>query len=477
MSEPDARVWNQVLAHVRAHHPEIWRQWFTELEMLGVTGGILRIRAHSILHRDYLHRQTTDCFVEALQTVTGRLLSVRFVGPADAPDPAPIVEIPRGRVRETRREPALAAVSGTAPPVIPGAIPTAEQLAERRRRDSLVINPDNSFDNFIIGPGNRLAHAAAVAVADNPGSAYNPLFIHGGVGLGKTHLLQAIALRILGEAHNAVLYYTSCDSFMTQYFDAVQAGAMTEFQHKFRDVDALIIDDIHFLAKRDRSQEEFFHTFNSLYQAGKQIILSSDAAPEEIPHLEQRLVSRFKQGMVAQVLPPDFETRVAIVRQKSALRGIEFPADVAAHIATCIDTNIRELEGAITKIQMAAQVEKRGVDLDMALAMLGETPIRSSNKPTIHAVIGVVTDFFGVRITDLQSKRRPRSITLPRQVAMFLARQHTPHSLEEIGGHFGGRDHTTVMHAVKAVELRMKKDPEFQAQVVALDEKLRRNGL
>jgi chromosomal replication initiator protein len=478
MSEPDARVWGQVFAHLRAHHPDNWRQWFTELEPLGVSGGILRIRAHSLLHRDYLHRQCTDCFAEAIQTVTGRLVAVRFVGPADAPDPVPIVEVPRARTR-TAAKPASNGESGPATTTFatgPQALVSAELLAERRRRDALVINPDNSFENFIIGPGNRLAHAAAVAVAENPGSAYNPLFIHGGVGLGKTHLLQATCLKILEDQPLSVLYYTSCDSFMTQYFEAVQAGAMSEFQHKFRDVDVLIIDDIHFLAKREKSQEEFFHTFNSLYQAGKQLILSSDAAPEEIPHLEQRLVSRFKQGMVAQVQPPDFETRVAIVRRKTAIRGNEFPEDVAFHIATCIQTNIRELEGAITRIQMQAHVERRPVDLDVARAALGDTPVRASNKPTIHAVIAIVTEFFGVRITDLQSKRRPRSITLPRQVAMYLARQHTPHSLEEIGGHFGGRDHTTVMHAVRSIDERCKKDPEFHAQVAALDEKLRKTA-
>jgi chromosomal replication initiator protein len=475
MSEPDARVWGQVFAHLRAHHPDVWRQWFTELEPLGVSGGIMRIRAHSILHRDYLHRQCTECFAEAIQTVTGHLLAVRFMGPADAPEPLPIVEVPRSRQKQPVKSGSAETQSARGP--FGGSMPiniSADQLAERRRRDALVINPDNGFENFIIGPGNRLAHAAAVAVAENPGSAYNPLFIHGGVGLGKTHLLQAACLKILGDQPLSILYYTSCDSFMTQYFEAVQAGAMSDFQHKFRDVDVLVIDDIHFLAKREKSQEEFFHTFNSLYQAGKQIILSSDAAPEEIPHLEQRLVSRFKQGMVAQVLPPDFETRVAIVRRKSSLRGQEFPEDVAFHVATCIQTNIRELEGAITRILMQAQVERRTIDLDIAKAALGETPVRASNKPTIHAVINAVTEFFGVRLTDLQSKRRPRSITLPRQVAMYLARQHTPHSLEEIGGHFGGRDHTTVMHAIRSIDERCQKDPEFQAQVAALDEKLRK---
>jgi chromosomal replication initiator protein len=475
MADPDGQSWTQILAYLRKAHPAMCRQWFEELDFLGVGGGVLRVRAHSAVHRDYLQRQCVDSFNEAAQAVTSRLLTVRFLGPEDVPTPD--------------RDPIIAAqgfaAHASAPASPPGAHggPTGMlsggasggEYSRPDRTDALVLNPDNSFDNFVIGPGNRLAHAAALAVADKPGRAYNPLFIHGGVGLGKSHLLQAICLRALQRDPDAVLYYTSCDGFKTQYFEAVQAGQMGEFRHKFRDVDVLVIDDIHFLARWEKSQEEFFHTFNSLYQANRQIILSSDAAPEEIPHLEARLVSRFKQGMVANIQPPDFETRVAIVRKKAWLRGMDLAEDVAFHIATRIDTNIRELEGAITRIQMQAQVDGKGTpDLAVAKLAIGEISPKATGEPTIQSVIGVVTEFFGVRLTDLQSKRRPRSITMPRQVCMYLARKHTRHSLEEIGGHFGGRDHTTVMHAIETVENRRKVDQEFNTQVLSLDEKLRK---
>jgi chromosomal replication initiator protein len=450
---PDGRTWEHMLAHLRGHHPAMCRQWFEELDFLGIGGGVLRVRAHSPVHRDYLRRQCLDHFNEAAQAVSGRLISVRFLGPEDETEPD------TAQARQNRDAAAEASVSPA------------------DRTDALVINPDNTFDHFVIGPGNRLAHAAAVAVAEKPGKAYNPLFIYGGVGLGKSHLLQAICLKILQHAPETVLYYTSCDGFKTQYFEAVQAGQMSGFRHKFRDVDVLVIDDIHFLARWEKSQEEFFHTFNSLYQGSRQIILSSDAAPEEIPHLEARLVSRFKQGMVANIQPPDFETRVAIVRQKAALRGMALPDDVAFHIATSIDTNIRELEGAITRIQMQARLDNKLVpDLAVAKLAVGEISPKGDGKPTIQSVIAIVTEFYGVRLTDLQSKKRPRSITMPRQVCMYLARAHTRHSLEEIGGHFGGRDHTTVMHAIRTVEDRKKLDPEFEAQVASLDEKLRKQS-
>jgi chromosomal replication initiator protein len=456
MADPDARVLGGVLSHLRAAHPAICRQWFEELEPLGVSQGVIRFRALSAVHRDYLQRHCLQHFNEAVQAVTGHLLTVRFLGPEDPID-APIKPAPGTGVR-------IAAAG------------EARAISELRpqRRDALIFNPDNTFEHFVIGPSNRLAHAAAVAVANQPGSTYNPLFIHGGVGLGKTHLLQAVCLQILRQRPGSELYYLSCDGFITQLFEAIQQGRMSEFRHAFRDVDVLVVDDIHFLTKRDSSQEEFFHTFNSLYQAGKQIILSSDAPPEEIPDLEERLVSRFKQGMVAEIKPPDYETRVSIVKQKALLRGLMLPDDVSSHVAACIDKNIRELEGAITKLQLQSIVESKPVNLPMARQAIGDGRSRMAAETTIHDVISAVTEYFGVRLTDLQSKRRHRSVTIPRQVCMYLARNHTRHSLEEIGGHFGGRDHTTVMHALQAVRDRSEEDADFKIQLETLDARLRR---
>ncbi len=437
MPDTPERVWSRVLAYLREHWPAIRRQWFEQLDAVDLSGGVLRVRAQSPVHRVYLERECQQAFNEAARDATDRLVSVKFLGPHD--------EITH---------------NGEAPR------PAAREAA-------LFINPDFSFEHFVMGPNNRLAHAAALAVAERTGKAYNPLFIHGGVGLGKSHLLQAVCLRLMETSPQSVLYYTSCDSFISQFMESVQAGQMADFRHNFRDVDFLIVDDIHFLTKRERSQEEFFHTFNSLYQAGKQLILSSDAAPEEIPHLEKRLVSRFKWGLVTQIQPPDYETRVAILKRKAALRAIDLSDDVAGYIATRVDTNIRELEGTIVQLGMQSSVEGRPIDMALAQVVVGDPPTRADNEPTIQTVISVVTEFYGVRLTDLQSKRRHRSVTLPRQVCMHLAREHTRMSLEEIGGYFGGRDHTTVMHADKAIKTRRKKDTEFDTVIVSLGDRLR----
>lgn len=492
-----------MLAHLRRAHPAICRQWFEELEALGVAGGTLNLRAQSAIHRDYLKRTCAEAFNDALRTVSGRLLSIRFVGPeddwgdapvfgpsdataaAEVPPPVeapaePVIESP---LREPPREPLLQTTEPIArvevKPIPTPAVPAApSRVTEHRRRadEGLAINPDYDFGNFVVGPGNRLAHAAAVAVGESQGRQYNPLFIHGGVGLGKTHLLQAACLRILERAPHARVYYTSCEGFMTQFMESVQSGQMSEFRHRYRDIDVLVVDDIHFLAKRDRTQEEFFHTFNNLYQAGKQILLSSDAAPEEIPDLEDRLVSRFKWGLVAKIDPPCYETRVAILKTKAKVRGLEFPDDCACFIAARIDSNIRELEGAITRVQIVASVENKPIDLALVKSALGDLNDEAPPEPSIQQIITAVTDYYRIRLSDLQSKRRPRSVTIPRQVCMFLARRMTKLSLEEIGGYFGGRDHTTVMHAVKAIDQRRETDDDFVGQLRAIEERIRSSG-
>ncbi|MBL9001720.1 MAG: chromosomal replication initiator protein DnaA [Phycisphaerae bacterium] len=508
MADPDRQVWDGMLSHLRAHHPEVCRQWFAELEPRGIAGGALQLRTHSVIHRDYLRSHCADAFNDAARSATGLLVSVRFLGPDDeviAPAPprratplengVPVFRIAHaenGAAALVEPKPATAveepAVS--AEPLAPSDVRAAEQRAAvseprraapvyvtrpepPRRYESLVVNPDYSFENFVLGPGNRMAHAAAMAIAANPGRAYNPFFVHGGVGLGKTHLLQAICLRICEQDPSTRLYYTSCEGFVTQYFESVQSGEMAEFRHRFRDVDVLVIDDIHFLAKRESSQEEFFHTFNALFQAQKQIILSCDAPPEDIPALEERLVSRFKWGLVTKMETPTFETRVAILKTKAKVRGLILPDDVACFIAGKIDTNIRELEGAVVKLHIQSTVEKCPIDMALAKEALGDSLPAPRGEPTLQAIIAAVTEFYGVRLTELQSKGRQRSIALPRQVCMFLARRCTRHSLEEIGGFFGGRDHTTVMHAVDTVEEKRKADSDFDLVLRSLEEKLR----
>jgi len=445
MSDQDRRIWEAVHSHLRAEHPTLCRHWFDEIEPLGVRAGAFAIRVSSSIRRDYLVRSCLDALNDGLRTVTGQLMAMRVLAPED-----------RWEGENTPRQNAGTAGSpDTAQPESPRK-PAAHIASERERLggpDALPINPDYSFDNFVQGPNNRLAHAAALAVADNPGHAYNPLFIHGGVGLGKTHLLQAICLSLLERRPDMRMLYVSCDGFVTRFMSAVQSGKMVEFRHAFRDVDLLVIDDIHFLANRDRTQEEFFHTFNSLYQANKQIVLSSDAAPDEIPDLEARLVSRFNWGLVCKVDKPGYETRVEILKRKARMRGQEIPDEVAAEIARHFESNIRELEGAVTKLQIVASLEKKPVTADLAREALADLMPRARNQaPTIDQIINEVVDYYKIKRTDILGKRKLRSVALPRQVGMYLARETTNSSFEEIGAHFGGRDHTTVMHAVGKIE-------------------------
>lgn len=438
MADPDGQIWSAVLAHLRSRSPAICRHWFDQLEPLGVNGGQFRVRAPSRIYRDYLQRECQQPFTDALQHITGRLLTVRFLEPKEGDDP-PASRQPTGGALE--------------------------------RDENLVISPDYGFDSFVVGPGNQLAHAAAIAVASSPGRSYNPLFIHGGSGLGKTHLLQAVCLQLLDRNPDLRLAYIPCERFQNRFMESVQRSAMADFRHQFRDVDVLVIDDIHSLARWGLTQEEFFHTFNTLYQSSKQIVLSSDAAPGDIPELEDRLVSRFKWGLVTEVEPPDFETRVAIVRMKARLRAMEMADDVACHIATRFDRHVRELEGAVIRLQHQSVVEGRPVDLEMARATIGDFGQKRGPGVTVAVIVDAVTDFYDVKMSDLQSKKRNRSITTPRQICMYLVRRHTNHSFEEIGGYFGGRDHTTVMHAVSQIERRRAEEQNLDGMLSEIEKR------
>ena len=494
MDNPDRALWLDILGVLRTQHPELCRLWFQEdIEPLGMGEGVYQVRVRRDIHRRYLTDKCLTPFTEAVQTVTGRLVGVRFLGPDDTPSSPP-------RPAQQRRRPASLQAESPAPDEAPEAdppasggdepevnlehkLPVAEPAPQQRSAyqparaahrsvEGLVLNPDYTFDQFVIGPENRFAHAAARAVAEQPGRVYNPLFIHGGVGLGKTHLLQAICLAILERDPDTPIHFTSCDGFMTQFFDAVQAGELKEFRHRFRDVDVLVIDDIHFLAKRERTQEEFFHTFNALYQAGKQIVLSSDAPPAEIPALETRLVSRFQSGLVVDVARPNYETRVQIIKQKARLRGLLFPEDVACYVASRDQHNIRELEGAITRIQMLHITDAKPIDLDLARTALDDPSAEVRAEVSMAQIVDVVTNYYSVKLVDLQGKRRQKSIAMPRQVCMYLARRYTRFSLEEIGGYLGGRDHTTVMHGVRTIQSRRRDSEDLDRVLHALESKL-----
>jgi chromosomal replication initiator protein len=446
--EPGFR--ESLLDYLRKNHADICRHWFDDIEPSEIRDGVLRLVVREPVQLRYLQRCCGTHFTEAAQNVTGRLLVVRFVSPDD----------------EAKLE-ARGSGSGSAAEV--------DAVAERPAwlDEQMLLSPDYSFDSFVVGPGNRLAHAAALAVAAKPGRAYNPLFIHGGVGLGKTHLLHAICQSLLKEQPGLRLCYISCNTFMDLFHEAVRAGRMTDFRNRFRTADVLVIDDIHFLSKHEQTQEEFFHTFNALYQVRKQIILSSDAPPSEIPDLEERLTSRFLAGLVAQIERPCFETRVSIVKTKAALHELDLPEDVPSYVAAKVDTNIRELEGALTRIRGFAMATGQPISLELAKQALdGELATRSGNAPSLQSIIESVTRFYDVKLTDLLSKRRQKSIAMPRQVCMYLARKHTRFSLEEIGGYFGGRDHTTVMHAVRTIEEKAEADQKLQAEVDRIEQDL-----
>ena len=435
---------SDLLAMLQVEHPTMCRRWFNDIRVLGVAGGVILIQIMEPVQLKYLQRCCAQQFADAAQSVTGRLLGVRFVGDES---------------EET--QPSARLVSGDS--VAPGAAPEEDML----------ISPDYNFDSFVIGPGNRLAHAAATAVSSRPGQAYNPLFIHGGVGLGKTHLLQSICQTAMRLHGSMKIYYISCNGFMTQFLDAVQAGEMSLFRNKFRAFDMLVIDDIHDLSKRDQTQEEFFHTFNTLFQSGKQIVLSSDAPPGEIPYLEERLISRFGCGLVASVDPPGFETRVAILTQKAKMRGVELSDDVASYVASQLDANIRQLEGAITKLQGVAMLDRVEITLALAKQVIGGQVVSEQVKNTsIQDILDCISGFYDIKLTDLLSKKRHKSITVPRQVGMWLSRKHTRFSLEEIGGYFGGRDHTTVMHAIKSIDTKRSADDFFQREITMIEAQL-----
>ena len=438
-----------LLNRLRLEHPAMCRRWFEDVQVIGVVDGAIVIQILEPVQLKYLRRCCAQPFADAAQSVTGHLLGVRFVGDEESGSALQSVVVSGD-------------VSGS------GSVLSSSILEE-----DMFISPDYSFDNFVVGPGNRLAHAAATAVSNKPGRTYNPLFIHGGVGLGKTHLLQSICQTAMRRHKSMRIYYVSCNGFMTQFLEAVQAGEMSMFRHKFRAFDMLVIDDIHDLSKRDQTQEEFFHTFNTLFQSGKQIVISSDAPPSEIPHLEERLISRFSCGLVACVDPPGFETRVAILKKKALMRGVEFPDDVAAYVATRLDSNIRQLEGAITTLQGVAVLDSVPITLDLAKQTVGgATTMESPKNISIQDILETVSLFYDIKLADLLSKRRHKSITVPRQVGMWLSRNRTRFSLEEIGGYFGGRDHTTVMHAIKSVNQKRDNDSVFFRETNRLEDQL-----
>ena len=440
MAIVERSLWQRIIQQVISEGGNLIRPWFTELEPISLEHGLLEIQVPGAGELTYCRRHATRLFTDAAQAATGRLIGVCFLTKAQA-DAA---ERPGQYVHDSVED---------AGPALP-------------------CNEEYRFDSFVTGPGNRLAHAACQAVSESPGRTYNPLFLHGSVGLGKTHLLHATCRQIVHNNPQANLCILTCEQFVNDFIEAISNGRLHDFRFQYRHADVLAIDDIQFLAKHEQSQEEFFHTFNTLYQSHKQIVLSSDRGPAEMSALEERLISRFNWGLVARVDKPCYETRVAILRKKARTRNIDMPEDVVCFLAGVIESNARELEGAIAKVTMLAQVTDRPIDLDLAQQAMGSEAANSRREVTIEDILKVVTSRYNVRLADLQSKKRTRSIAFPRQVCMYLARNLTRHSLEEIGGYFGGRDHTTVLHADRTIRALREEDVLLQATLERLAQEI-----
>ena len=349
-----------------------------------------------------------------------------------------------------------------------------EQNFSRPESAQSTLNARFTFDNFVIGPSNRFACAASLAVAESPAKAYNPLFIYGRVGLGKTHLIQAITHRIRQLYPNLKHCYMSSEQFTNELINAIRNRSTSQFRKKYREIDVLLIDDVQFIAGKESTQEEFFHTFNALHDNRKQIIITSDRPPKEIPNLEERLSSRFAWGLAADIQPPDYETRVAILRKKIKNEAIQVPDDVIHFIAEQIKTNIRELEGALIRVAAYSLLEEKPITLDVAFKTLKDMVRETARAITIDMVQKTVAEFFRVPLSELRAKKRTQNIVLPRQIAMYLSRKLTGQSLPEIGNAFGGKDHTTVMHSCKKIEQNLLGDREIKNIVEQLLTNLQR---
>lgn len=350
-----------------------------------------------------------------------------------------------------------------------------EKRAEREKQKPARLNnllPKYNFENFVVGASNQFAHAASLAVANQPGEHYNPLFIYGGVGLGKTHLINAIGHRIVETRPGLKVFYLSSESFMNELIASLRRDRMDEFKSRFRNIDVLILDDVQFIAGKERTQEEFFHTFNSLYESHKQIVTTSDRFPKEIPELEDRLRNRFEWGLIADIQPPDMETRVAILQKKAELEGVVLPHEVAIFLASHIDSNVRELEGSLTRLGAFASLTKAPITVELAKEVLQNTLKGAQREVTIENIQKTICDYFNIKMGDLKAKRRTKNIAVPRQVAMYLCRKYTSTSFPAIGYKFGGRDHSTVIHASKTIEKRIKEDPYMQATIEKLEKSL-----
>ena len=461
MEENFALIWKHIADAIR---PEVsgdtFQRWFKALQLLQADEAKITLRVPNNIYQLWIETNYMGLLQASILKVLGSPRKVNFT----ICDSLEREETPE----ESSGKGATRSAAATAGKAASQEAPTSPPAANG-------MNPRNTFDSFVVGANNQFAHAAALAVAQTPAKTYNPLFVYGGVGLGKTHLMHAIGQHVAATKKGSKVMYLSSEKFTNEFIDAIQNSKLVKFRNKYRQADVLLIDDIQFLAGKERSQEEFFHTFNTLFDGHKQIILSSDRPPSEIQNLEGRLVSRFEWGLTAELQPPDIETRMAILRKKAQILQIKLDPSVFEFLAARIKTNVRRLEGALMRVASFASLSGRELTPEAVEHLLKDILQEEARRTvTIEQIQRKVAEHYDVRLADMTSKRRPANIAFPRQVAMYLARELTKTSLSEIGDAFGGRDHGTVLHAHRLVKERMQEDEKVRQVVSFLDNQLNR---
>lgn len=440
------QIWEEVLKAVQEEVGTASFMWFEDSTLLEFNKDIAIIQAQYEFKRNWLEENYTDVVEAAFFSTLGEKPNVQFVNEENAKSS------PAEKADRARQE---------------------EQQDINRFINTSNLNDENNFESFVIGSGNRFSHAASLAVAEQPGKAYNPLFIYGGVGLGKTHLMHSIGNYVLEKRPNAKVVYITSEKFTNDFISSIRDNKPEEFREKYRNVDVLLIDDIQFLAKKEQTQEEFFNTFNELHQNNKQIVISSDRTPKQIEGLQDRLESRFNWGLITDITPPDLETRLAILRKKCENEDVDIPNDTMIYIANHIQTNIRELEGALTRVVAYSKLNNEVLTPDMVSNVLKD--LVAEEKKTelnVDMIKKVVANHYNIRIEDFNSKKRTKNIAFPRQIAMYLTRHHTDKSLPKIGEEFGGRDHSTVLHASAKISEMIENDSGFRDEIKSIEKKL-----
>ncbi|WP_294154093.1 chromosomal replication initiator protein DnaA [uncultured Clostridium sp.] len=444
------KIWAKTLETIKSELSEVsFNTWIKSCEPISISADTITISVPNSFTQDILDKRYKDLVANSIEVVCSKLYKIEFVIASEA--------FEKEEIKDTSSN-------------------SSSKSIVVNDEMSSTLNPKYTFNSFVIGNSNRFAHAASLAVAESPAKAYNPLFIYGGVGLGKTHLMHAIGHYILDNNPSAKVVYVSSEKFTNELINAIKDDKNEDFRNKYRNVDVLLIDDIQFIAGKERTQEEFFHTFNALHDANKQIILSSDRPPKEIPTLEDRLRSRFEWGLIADIQVPDFETRMAILKKKADVENLNVANEVMGYIATKIKSNIRELEGALIRIIAYSSLTNREVTVDLASEALKDIISKKQGKHiTIDIIQDVVSSYFNLRVEDLKSQRRTRNVAYPRQIAMYLSRKLTDMSLPKIGEEFGGRDHTTVIHAYEKISENLKTDDSLQHTINDITKKLTQN--